>query len=81
MQLHFWSTDSYTSYDEAKASNGIYRCDAPVDPDQFHSWGFDGGILCDAMQAVWTALDCVGMARSVKVVLVDGDKIYHEGDE
>lgn len=81
MRLDFWSTDSYSSYEVAKAAKGVYSCDAPAYDDEVDRWGFNGGVLCDAMQAVHTALKCVGVAGSVQAVLVDGDKLIHWGDE
>ena len=81
MQLHFFNTDSYKTYEDAKAANAIYSCDAPAFDDEVHRYGFNGGVLCDAMQAVYTALECLGMQKSIDAVLIDGDKRINWGDE
>lgn len=81
MRLDFWSTDQYSSYEVAKAAGGVYSCDAPAFDDEVDRWGFNGGVLCDAMDAVYTALRCAGVAGTVHAVLVDGDKIIHNGDD
>ena len=81
MQLAFWSTDSFSSYEVAKSAGGVYTCDAPADEDEVARWGFTGGILADAMDAVHTALQCVG-ATGVKAVLIDdnGNPMTFEED-
>ena len=81
MQLAFWSTDSFSSYEVAKAAGGVYTCDAPAYDDEVARYGFNGGILCDAMNAVWAALRCVG-ATGVKAVLIDdnGNPMTFEDD-
>jgi hypothetical protein len=71
MQLHFYNTEQYPTYEAAKDAGAIFKCDAPMDEDQFDNWGFDGGILCDAMQAVDAALRCVGKSGIIDAVLVD----------
>lgn len=75
MELHFFNSDVYPTYEAAKADKAIYKCDAPLDEDQFDQWGWDGGILCDAMQAVQAALECVNMHTKVEIVLVDRGKV------
>jgi hypothetical protein len=82
MKLHFYNATRYASYEEAKAANDVHVCEAPADEDQVDSWGFDGGILCDAMQAVNTALECAGFKDKMEAVLFDGDtRICAWGDE
>ena len=38
-------------------------------------WGFEGGMLCDAMQAITTVLRCLGKSGSIDAVIVDGDQV------
>jgi len=81
MQLQFWNTEYYKSYGEAKAAEALYVCDAPAHSDEVERWGFNGGVLCDAMQAVIAALDCVGLSGSVDAVLVDGENMIRWGTD
>ena len=80
MELHFFSSYLYQTYEDAKAANAIYSCDAPAFDDEVYRYGFNGGVLCDAMQAVITALKCIGMQGSIDAVLIDGDKRINWGD-
>lgn len=80
MRLDFWNSNKYSSYEVAKSAGGVCSCDAPAYDDQVDRWGFNGGALCDAMDAVYTALLCAGVAGSVHAVLVDGDKIIEPED-
>lgn len=76
MEMHFWNRDHYKTFEDAKSSGALYTCDAPLDEDQFDRWGFEGGILCDAMQAVFAALRCAGVSiTSIEATITDGDKI------
>lgn len=82
MQLAFWSSDSFSSYEVAKAAGGVHYCDAPAYEDEVRRYGFNGGILCDAMQAVWTALACANKSSSIHVELVDYEgNIIKTGDD
>lgn len=73
--LHFYNDEIYTSYDDAKAAGAVHICDAPAYEEEVEKWGFYGGALCDAMQAVQAALKAVGQTGAVEAVLFDGDKI------
>lgn len=82
MELHFWNTDNYVTYEEAKAASAIFRCDAPAYDSEVEQWGFNGGALCDAMQAVITALRCVGAQGTLDAVVVErGKVIAHWGED
>lgn len=71
--LHFYNRSTYPTYEAAKADGAVYVCEAPADESQVDSWGFNGGILCDAMNAVQAALQCAGFTDSMEAVLFDGD--------
>ena len=81
MKLHFWNCELYPSYAEAKQAGALHECDAPAHEDEFYRWGWNGGALADAMQALVTALGCLNVSNYVDAVLVDGENIYHWGDE
>ena len=70
--LHFYNGTRHASYEAAEAAHEVYICDAPADEDQVYKWGFNGGILCDAMEAVQAALECAGFTDSMEAVLFDG---------
>jgi len=70
MELHFYNREYHPTYDAAKKAGAIYICEAPLDEDQFDRWGFEGGILADAMQAVYTALECANMHTYITAVVV-----------
>ena len=72
LYLHFYNRTKYASLDEAKAANAVVICEAPADEDQVDLWGFDGGILCDAMQTVNAVLECAQVNDSFDAVLFDG---------
>jgi len=72
LYLHFYNRTKYVSLDEAQAANAVVICEAPADADQVNSWGFDGGALCDAMQAVNAALECAKVTDSFDAVLFEG---------
>jgi hypothetical protein len=69
LMLHFYNATRHASYEAAEAAREVYVCEAPADEDQVDSWGFDGGILCDAMQAINTALQCAGFTDRMEAVL------------
>ena len=75
MKLHFWNVDNHETYAAAFATGEYYECNAPAYEDEVDRWGFNGGILCDAMQAITTALDCVGMGGSINAALVIDGKV------
>ena len=82
MEMHFYNREYYPTYEAAKEAGAIYSCDAPLCEDQFDQWGFRGGILADAMQAVYAALECANMQTYISAVVVDGGKVIKEwGDE
>jgi hypothetical protein len=81
MEIHFWNREIYPTYAEAKAAGALHECDAPAHEDEFHRYGWRGGALADAMQALVTALTCLNVEAYLDAVLVDGENIYHWGDE
>ena len=83
MELHFYNMDNSISYEEAKAADALFTCDAPAHESEVDRWGFDGGALCDAMQAVVAALRCTGMTGILDAVLVgdDGEVIAKWSDD
>ena len=75
MELHFWNSEIYQSYDDAKSAGALFKCEAPAFDDEVHRYGFSGGVLCDAMQAVSTAARCLGMSGALNAALVTDDEI------
>jgi hypothetical protein len=73
MMLHFYNATRFASYEEASAARQVYVCEAPAHESEVDSWGFNGGTLCDAMNAVQAALQCAGFTDSLEAVLFDGD--------
>jgi hypothetical protein len=71
LYLHFYNRTKYASLEEAKAADAVVICEAPADESQVDSWGFNGGFLCDAMQAVNAALKCAGVTDSFDAVLFE----------
>ena len=72
LYLHFYNRTKYASLDEANAANAVVICEAPAFESEVDAWGFNGGTLCDAMQAVYAALKCAGVTDSFDAVLFDG---------
>jgi hypothetical protein len=72
MTLHFYNATRHASYEAADAAQEVFVCEAPASEDQVASWGFNGGILCDAMNAVQAALQCAGFTDSMNAVLFEG---------
>jgi hypothetical protein len=71
LYLHFYNRTRFESYEAAKKAKAVFICEAPADVGQVDSWGFDGGILCDAMQAVNAALQCAEFTDSLEAVLFE----------
>jgi hypothetical protein len=75
MHLHFYNTQDYPTYEAAKEAGAVFICDAPAYEEEVEKWGFYGGALCDAMQAVICALRAAGSGpRHIDAVLFDGGK-------
>jgi hypothetical protein len=72
LYLHFYNRTKYASLDDAKAANAVVICEAPAHESEVDSWGFDGGTLCDAMQAVNAVLKCAQVKDSFDAVLFEG---------
>ena len=73
LYLHFYNKTKFETYEAAKEAGAVVICEAPAHEDQVNSWGFYGGALCDAMQAVNAALICAGVTDSFDAVLFDRD--------
>jgi hypothetical protein len=71
LYLHFYNKTKFETYEAAKEAGAVVICEAPAHEDQVNSWGFYGGALCDAMQAVQAALKCAGVTDSLDAVLFD----------
>jgi hypothetical protein len=71
--LHFYNKTKFETYEAAKEAGEVVICEAPADEDQVDSWGFDGGVLCDAMQVVNAVLKCAKVTDCFDAVLFDRD--------
>jgi hypothetical protein len=80
--LHFFNGTRFESYEAADKAGAVFVCEAPAYDSEVEKWGFRGGVLCDAMQAVQAALECAGFTDSMEAVLFDGkNRICAWGDE
>lgn len=84
MMMHFWNNKQFETFEAAKAAKALHTCDAPICETQYDDWGWEGGILADAMQAVYEALRAAGVPNAVvNATLTDRGTVvshWHEGD-
>jgi hypothetical protein len=83
MMIHFWNNGQFETFEAAKEAGALFTCDAPLSENEFDSWGWEGGILCDAMQAVYHALRAAGIPHSlVNATITDrGTVVGHWNEE
>lgn len=83
MMMHFWNNGQFETFEAAKEAKALHTCDAPLSEDEFDSWGWEGGVLCDAMQAVYNALRAAGIPHSVvNATITDrGTVVSHWSEE
>lgn len=81
MKIQFYNRDSFATFKEALESNAVYGCDTPVYEDEVERWGFNGGALCDVMQAVYAALSCAGVDDLIVAVLTKNGKVILRNDD
>lgn len=74
MELHFWNTKNYPVYEDAVKAKAIFICDGPAIEWEVANWGFQGGFLCDTMQAIQCAFKAAGVSTSdIDCVVFDDD--------
>ncbi|KPK13957.1 MAG: hypothetical protein AMJ56_00480 [Anaerolineae bacterium SG8_19] len=73
LTLHFYNSVKFETYAKAKEAGAVKICEAPAHDSEVERWGFYGGALCDAMQAIQTALAVAGASGTIEAVLFDGD--------
>ena len=67
-KLYIFDRDNYASVNAAKADGALVELEGiPIQDD----WGFNGGMACDILECMQTALHMVGQADRLGAVLID----------
>jgi hypothetical protein len=78
MNIEFWNYDTHKTYEYAKKAGVVSICDAPAYEEEVYEYGFRGGVLCDAMQAIYAVLEAVGHKGKFDAVITRrGEIIAH----
>ena len=78
MKMHIWNKTIYPTYGDAKIHGALYECEVDAELEDVRRYGFNCGVIADAMEIVVAALNCFNVEKYFGAVIIQNGKIYAE---